>query len=239
MKLHNKISWLMWRVQKSLFPHLNHCLQTELTKKEERLVSILEIIEVERYVPKKVRRYQNPGRKPADRQASAKAFVAKAFYRLKTTSDLRSTLLSAPNLRQICGFITRKEIPSESTLSRVFGEFSSCELGDKVHAALVDNYLAEELIGHISRDSTAITRREKPAKKKVVSPPKPLEKEDDLQKMKSGNRKRKSTEIDKFAKVQKKELMSCHQAVTEAQRRTPRETKSLGMVTSYILMSRI
>ena len=172
MKLHDKISWLMGRVQKSLFPHLNQSLQAELTDKEERFVSILEIIEIEQYVPKKIRRFQNPGRKPADRQACARAFVAKAFYRFKTTSDLRLALQSAPNLRQICGFVTVKEIPSESTLSRVFGEFASCELGEKVHAALVDSYLTEELVGHISRDSTAITGREKPARKKAAPPPK-------------------------------------------------------------------
>ena len=47
MKLVDTISWLMGRVQKSLFPHLNQCLPTPLTEQEERLVSILEIIQVE------------------------------------------------------------------------------------------------------------------------------------------------------------------------------------------------
>ena len=50
MKLNNKISWLMGRVQKSLFPHLNECFDTPLTKQEQRLVSILEIVQVEKYV---------------------------------------------------------------------------------------------------------------------------------------------------------------------------------------------
>jgi hypothetical protein len=31
MKLVDKISWLMGRVQRSLFPHLNQCLSTPLT----------------------------------------------------------------------------------------------------------------------------------------------------------------------------------------------------------------
>ena len=44
MKLTEKISWLMGRVQQSLFPHLNQCLKTPLTEQEERLVSILEIV---------------------------------------------------------------------------------------------------------------------------------------------------------------------------------------------------
>jgi len=58
MKLTEKISWLMGRVQKSLFPHLNECLPTPLTEQEKRLVSILEIVQVERYVPRIVTRYR-------------------------------------------------------------------------------------------------------------------------------------------------------------------------------------
>ncbi len=44
MKLIEKISWLMGRVQKTLFPHLNQCMSRPLTPQEERLVSILELI---------------------------------------------------------------------------------------------------------------------------------------------------------------------------------------------------
>ena len=51
MKLTDKISWLMGRVQRSFFPHLNQCLPTQLTAQEERLVSILEIVQIERHVP--------------------------------------------------------------------------------------------------------------------------------------------------------------------------------------------
>lgn len=166
MKLPDKISWLMGRVQRSLFPHLNQCLTTPLTLQEERLVSILEIIQIEQHVPRSVRRYRHPGRKPLDRQACARAFVAKALYRHPTTSDLRRALQSAENLRRICGFATAGDIPSESTLSRAFAEFAAGSLGGRVHDALVKEYLAEELVGHISRDSTAIVGREKPAKKK-------------------------------------------------------------------------
>ena len=36
--------------------------------------------------------------------------------------------------------------------------------------SLVEGYLAGELVGHISRDSTAITGREKPAKKVAKEP---------------------------------------------------------------------
>jgi hypothetical protein len=64
------------------------------------------------------------------------------------------------------------EIPSESTFSRAFVEFAASELTTQVHGSLVQEYLADELLGHISRDSTAIVGREKPAKK-VKEPKKP------------------------------------------------------------------
>lgn len=162
----------MGRVQISLFPHLNQCLATPLTAQEERLVSILEIVQVERYAPNNIAIFRHPGRKLSDRQALARAFVAKACYRYATTSDLHRALRSAINLRRICGFVTVNDIPSESTFSRAFSEFAVDSLGSQVHNALVENYLANELIGHISRDSTAIIGREKPANKAVKAPKK-------------------------------------------------------------------
>ena len=165
MKLIDTISWLMGRVQRSLFPHLNQCLPTPLTEQEERLVSILEIVQVERYVPINIANYRYPGRKPFDRQALGRAFVAKAYYRLATTTDLRRIILAAVNLRRICGFVTADDVPSDSTFSRAFSEFATGSLGNRVHDALVKKYLSQELVGHISRDSTAIIGREKPAKK--------------------------------------------------------------------------
>jgi len=70
----------------------------------------------------------------------------------------------------ICGFATRQKVPSESTFSRAFAEYAKAGLGTVVHDTLVKEYLGTELIGHISRDSTAIVGREKPAKK--AKPPK-------------------------------------------------------------------
>jgi len=57
--------------------------------------------------------------------------------------------------------------------SRAFATFAAGNLGNVVHDALVAEYLSHELVGHISRDSTAIVGREKPAKKaaKESKPP--------------------------------------------------------------------
>jgi len=116
------------------------------------------------------------GRKPLDRQAMARAYVAKSCYRLATTSDLRRILLAALKLREICGFVTVADVPSDATLSRAFSEFAKNGLAGRVHDAMVEEYLARELVGHISRDSTAIIGREKPAKKGVKEPGTPRKK---------------------------------------------------------------
>ena len=147
MKLTEKISWLMGRVQKSLFPHLNECLPSPLIQQEKRLVSILEIVQVGRHTSRIVNRYRYSSRKPLGRQALARAFVAKALYRYPTTSDLHRALQSAANLRKICGFGTSGTLPSEATFSRVFAAFAAGSLGHVVHDALVVEYLSHELVG--------------------------------------------------------------------------------------------
>lgn len=167
MKIMEKMSWLMGVVQKSLFPHLDECLKTPLTDQEKRLVAILEIVQVEKFVPKKAWD-QWLGRKLLEREALARSFVAKSLYKHPTTRALIRALRSTPNLRSLCGFEKVGDIPSESTFSRAFAEFANGKLGKTVHGVLVKDYLAGELIGHISRDATAIAAREKPAKKEIA-----------------------------------------------------------------------
>jgi hypothetical protein len=164
MKLKDKVSWLMGTVQQSLFPHLDECLPVPLSEPEKRLVKILELIQIEKHVPVSSSR-QWLGRPIKEREAIARAFVAKAVLRYQHTRSLRHELLSTPNLRVICGFSKRRDVPSESTFSRAFTEYAKVGMGTLVHDALVTEHLGSELIGHISRDSTAIVGREKPAKK--------------------------------------------------------------------------
>ena len=68
-------------------------------------------------------------------------------------------------LRRLCGFDLRFALPSEATFSRAFGEFAATELLQRVHAGMIKDTLGEQLIGHISCDSTAIQARETIAKK--------------------------------------------------------------------------
>jgi hypothetical protein len=54
--------------------------------------------------------------------------------------------------------------PSEATFSRAFDEFAEGRLAERVHEALIKEHLGDELIGHLSRDATAIEARERPAR---------------------------------------------------------------------------
>ncbi len=102
IKLKERISWLMCSVQKSLFAHLDECFETPLTEQEKRLVIILEIVAVEKYLPRKASN-QWRGRKVLERKAIARGFVAKEVYRHSKTIDMIRNLRSTANLRRICG----------------------------------------------------------------------------------------------------------------------------------------
>jgi Transposase domain (DUF772). len=162
MRLLEGLSWLTGRIQASLFPHIEECCAEQLTEKQKRLIMILEIVEVEKYVDG---RYNWLGRKPKDRYSIARAFVAKAVYNYPDTKSVIEALRTVENLWKICGFHKKGDIPSSSTFSRAFQEFAMNSLGEKVHDALVKEYVSEEIIGHISRDATAIEGNERPKKK--------------------------------------------------------------------------
>ena len=65
---------------------------------------------------------------PKERAAVARAFVVKAVYNMPTTRSLLDRLECDKKLRRICGWEHRSEIPSESTFSRAFAEFSQREM---------------------------------------------------------------------------------------------------------------
>lgn len=173
VRLGKVISWLKGTLQRCLFPDLEECWNTVLTDKERQLVSILELVQLEGFV---VRKADNQwlGRKLLQRESMGRSFVAKAVYGYPTTRALIEALKTTPNLRRICGFGGVADIPCEATFSRAFAEFSESGLGDRVHESMVERFLKPELVGHISRDATAIEGREKPVKKppKVKSAPK-------------------------------------------------------------------
>ncbi|MBF0623921.1 MAG: transposase [Magnetococcales bacterium] len=157
--------WLA--IQGNLFPWLEEELGP-LTERQQQLVMVLEMVRLEAFLhhwPGMV------GRPLEDRAALARSFVAKAVYQTKTTRMLIDRLGSDKNLRRICGWEGKGQIPSESTFSRAFSEFAESELPSRVHEALIVRTHEERLVGHISRDSTEIDAREKAVK--VAEPEKP------------------------------------------------------------------
>lgn len=151
-----------WKsIQSTLFPWLEKELGP-LTEKQQQLVQILEIVRIENLVP---RHFRVPGRPLKDRVAIARAFVAKAVYDMPTTRVLLDRLATDASLRRICGWERKSAVPSESVFSRAFAEFAGTQLTQRVHEALIMKTHQDRLVGHISRDSTAIEAREKPAQK--------------------------------------------------------------------------
>lgn len=145
-------------IQRSLFPWLREEVG-ELTAQHERIVLVLDTLGLETHVPASP---GGRGQPPKDRRAIARAFVAKAILNLPTTTALLDRLDVDARLRRICGWERRKQVPSESTFSRAFGEFAADGLTETVHAALVEHGFGDRVVGHIARDSTEIRGRETP-----------------------------------------------------------------------------
>jgi hypothetical protein len=165
MSLGETLSQFWLTVQGGLFEWLEEELG-ELSAKQKQLVKILELLRIEEYVR---RRRRITGRPLEDRQAIARAFVAKAVYNLETTRQLVEQLRNDGRLRRLCGWERLAAVPSEATFSRAFAEFTQSELPARVHEAVIEQYQRPRLVGHISRDATAINAREKAAKKVKVA----------------------------------------------------------------------
>ena len=145
--------------------HLFPWLQAEvgpLTEQHERLVTVLEMVRVEAFVPM---RDGGPGRPLDDRPALARAFIAKAVLNLATTAALIERLEVDATLRRLCGWERGSHVPEEWTFSRANAEFADMGLAERAHAALIERTLGDHLVGHISRDATAIEARETPVKR--------------------------------------------------------------------------
>jgi hypothetical protein len=143
-------------LQNQLFPAVEEAVG-ELDDTARRLVAVLEMIPLARFVPASRGWIGRPSK---DRLAIAGAFVAKAVYGFNLTRQLLERLHQDPQLRRICGWEHARQVPHESTFSRAFAEFAAMELPQFVHEALIASTQKDRLIGHIARDSTAIEARE-------------------------------------------------------------------------------
>lgn len=152
-------------LQSRLFPLLEQ--ETgELTAKHKCLAKAVALTRVDQMVAPPRRR----GRRPHSRANIMRAFVAKAVFSIPHTRALIDRLKSDAALRRLCGWETARDVPDEATFSRAFAEFSRNQTPERAHAALIKSSYADHLVGHISRDATAIVGREKPARKPKTPP---------------------------------------------------------------------
>lgn len=158
IQLKTTLSQFWHSVQTNLFPWLYEELGP-LSEAHCKLITTLEMARVEEFVQS----YQGAGagRPTACRGALARSYIAKSSLNLPTTRQLIDRLKVDKTLRRICGFERLADIPNESTFSRAFAEFAHDQIGERVHAAMIAKYQSERLVGHLSRDATAIEAREK------------------------------------------------------------------------------
>ena len=161
-KLNDTLAQTWFYIQTSLFPRISEELG-KLTDKQQELVATLEIMRIEAFI---LSGYGYPGWPAEDRAAIARAFVAKMIYNMPTTRVLLDRLKTDISLRRICGWERINDIPSESTFSRAFAEFSDSQLPERVHESFIKKSYKDEIVGHNSRDSTAIVRHVKNRLKK-------------------------------------------------------------------------
>jgi hypothetical protein len=154
-------------IQTQLFPTLEQELDP-LTGKEQEFIQIVTLLDLPDHM--RAFRWRGLGRKRKNRLSMAKAFVAKSVYKFETTDILIEYVKGCRNLRRLCGWERKRQVPSPSTFSRAFNEFAMNELPQKIHEAMIKKHCGQKLAGHISRDSTAIESREKPVKTMKASP---------------------------------------------------------------------
>lgn len=154
----------MWtkicNLNKSLFPSLKEELKLEeFSHKEQKLVKILDFAQIEKNITisstTNIKKY---------REEIARAFIAKSVYNLQTTRDLIDRLHCDRTLRVLCGWRYKRDIPSESTFSRAFGELSAMKIAEKTHEQFIKDYLSDALFFYNASDSTKIELKEKPIK---------------------------------------------------------------------------
>jgi hypothetical protein len=161
MSLKGTLSAYWLHLQEELFPWVNDTTSGPLSGHHKQLVTVLGMARIEAFLPG----WQGlPGRPISERAALARAFVAKAVFNFSTTRLLIEMLSVDKTLRHLCGWQRAGGVPSEATFSRAFAAFAASALPSRLHEALIQETHADRLVGHISRDSTAIEAREKPVK---------------------------------------------------------------------------
>jgi hypothetical protein len=165
-----ELTTIFHHLQRQLFPVLDEELGP-LNALDRQFCEVIALTDLGRFL----RPYEwcGNGAPPHARVWLAHAFIAKSVYKLPTTAALLDALRSQPTLRRLCGWESAGELPGEPTFSRAFAAFAQRQLPQQIHAHLVKTHAGPKLVGHISRDATAIEVAERSAAKPVVPPSPP------------------------------------------------------------------
>lgn len=161
-----ELAKIFHHVQRQLFPMLEVELGP-LSELDRQFCEVISLTDLGRFT----RPYEwcGNGAPPHARVWLMHAFIAKSVYQLPTTAALVEALRSRPMLRRLCGWESAGEVPSEPTFSRAFAAFAQDRLPQQIHENLVKVHAGPKLVGHLSRDATAIEVPERPP----PSPPQP------------------------------------------------------------------
>lgn len=140
---------------------IQDCFEDYLSENHRTFLVMLRVLGA--HLPNVEKSYGGKGRRPCENTPIIRAFLAKSFFQFETTSELRNQLRNDSSLRKICGF---SSIPSEATFSRRLKVFSKHHLLEQTLYKMVKEYHSGMIVGHISRDSTAIAARENPVNKR-------------------------------------------------------------------------
>jgi len=193
-------------LQSTLFPVVEDELGP-LSEKAKLLIAVLATASPAAHLPPSRGWHGRPSK---DRHALACAFVAKAVYGFSKTRDVIDRLKADVQLMRLCGWRCASRIPSEATFSRAFAEFSRTQLPERMHRAVIEKTLRNCLVGHISRDSTAIEARER-----YPDTPDPLPKK---KRYKKGPKAKRSTPRSPGNHIEEQRLMTTEQILAELPR---------------------
>jgi len=157
-------------LQRQLFPALTEEVG-ELSVLDQQFCEVISLTQLGRFTADY--EWCGEGRPPCARVWLAHAFIAKHVYQLPTTGALMDALRTRPTLRRLCGWESAGDIPSEPTFSRAFAAFARDQLPQRIHENMVKVHAGPKLVGHVSRDATAIEAPERPAPKVAPTPSAP------------------------------------------------------------------
>lgn len=161
------LTTLFHGLQRQLFPALTEELG-ELSGVDKEFCEVISLTQLSQFTADY--EWCGNGCPPHSRVWLAHAFIAKQVYQFPTDTALVEALRSRPMLRGLCGWEDPSDVPHGSTFSRAFHTFADDELPTRIHENMVKVHAGNKLVGHVSRDSTAIKVPEKPQPKPEPPP---------------------------------------------------------------------